>query len=293
MPQTLSQIKSLLAERGLHPRRGLGQNFLIDQNKLRAILDAANLRPGEIVLEVGPGTGTLTEAMLDAGARVLAVEIDHALVDILRERIGPDRENWTLLHADALAGKHALNPRIVDGLEKLAAPDQSKIKNQKSQIPFQLIANLPYQIASPLLATLAMDWPGMHAAVVMIQREVADRLTAPPGNKIYGPIGVLIQSLLEVERIAALPPACFWPRPKVNSAVLRLTRREHPLTDDPHALAALLHRLFSKRRKQLGGILGRDTPLPSGIDPSQRPEQLSVEQLITLAETTAHAEKNP
>ena len=148
---------------------------------------------------------------------------------------------------------------------------------------FKLIANLPYNIASPLLAILAADYPTMFAAVVMIQREVAERITAAPGGKAYGSLGVLIQAMCRVERIMTLPPGCFWPRPKIDSAVIRLTRRETPLTDDPAGLAALLQRLFTKRRKQIGSILGRETALPDGVDPKMRPEQLSVEQLVDLA----------
>jgi 16S rRNA (adenine1518-N6/adenine1519-N6)-dimethyltransferase len=145
-----------------------------------------------------------------------------------------------------------------------------------------LVANLPYNVASPLIANLLVDHPAMHLAIVMVQREVAQRLWAGPGGKDYGPLGVLVQALCQVQKVALLTPGCFWPQPKVDSAVLCLRRRERPLTDDPHALSALLQRLFSKRRKQLGAILGREAVFPPGIDPAARPEQLSVEQIISL-----------
>lgn len=276
--QTLSQIKSLLAAHGLFPRKRFGQNFLHDQNKVRVILEAADLRPGEGVLEVGPGTGVLTEPMLETGARVVAVEIDRNLCQILRSRIGPDSERFTLINADVMAGKHTLNPLVVSSLSPQAASRKPQVSSR-----FKLIANLPYNVASPLIATLAMDHPAMTSAIGMVQSEVADRLTAPPGGKEYGAIGILVQALFEQEVVTTLSPHCFWPVPKVESAVVKLTRRARPLTDDPHRLAELLHRLFSKRRKQIGSILGRDTPLPQGIDPSLRPEQLTVEQLVTLA----------
>lgn len=281
--QTLSTIRRLLAERGLRPRHRFGQNFLHDPNKLRTILQAVAIREGDLVLEVGAGTGVLTEPMLEAGARVVAVEIDHDLADILRERVGRDCDRFILVHDDALASKHQLNPKITDALHRLAS-----VQPEQPPAPppaFQLVANLPYNIASPLLIVLAMDHPAMQRATVMIQREVADRILASPGGKDYGTLGIILQALFEVKRVTTLSPQCFWPPPQVASAVVQLTRRREPLTDDPQRLADLLHRLFSKRRKQIAAILGRDTPLPPGIAPHARPEQLSVQQLIELANT--------
>lgn len=283
MAQSLSEIKVLLAGRGIHPRHRFGQNFLIDSNKLRAIIDAAELRAGDVVLEVGPGTGVLTEELLASGARVVAVEIDRDMAAILRERIGEDSERFILINDDVMAGKHALNPAIAEALVKFSG--QSTIRDPQSAIPFKLIANLPYNIASPLLAVLASDWPGMTAAIVMVQREVADRMVAPPGGKDYGPLTVILQAHCELKIIAKLSPGCFWPPPEIDSAVVKITRRASPLTRDPHKLSALLHTLFSHRRKQIGTTLGRATPLPPGIDATRRPEQLNVEQLVALAES--------
>jgi 16S rRNA (adenine1518-N6/adenine1519-N6)-dimethyltransferase len=267
--QTLTQIKALLAEQGLRPKHKFGQNFLHDHNQLRKIMAAARIQPGDCVLEVGPGTGALTEQLLDAGADVVAVEIDRDLEPILRQRLA---QRITLHIGSALAGKHELSPEVLALL---------------ADRPFKLIANLPYNIASPLLANLAIDVPAMAMAVVMVQREVADRLTAEPGGKDYGPLGIIIQAMCAVQKVATLAPGCFWPPPKVGSAVVKLTRRPTPLTEDPQALADLLHRLFSKRRKQLGSILGRGAALPIGIDPAQRPEQLTLAQLEALARTVS------
>lgn len=272
MAQTLSTIKSLLAAQGLHPRKRFGQNFLHDHNKLRVILDAAELRPGDTVLEVGPGTGVLTEPMLERGVRVVAVEIDRDMCQILRDRLGGDTDRFTLINADVLENKHTINPAVVRALNR-----------DSSATSFELIANLPYNIASPLLATLAMDHPAMTSAVVMLQSEVADRLTAAPGGKEYGPLGVLLQAMCEQKLITTLSPHCFWPSPAVDSAVVKLTRLARPLTDNPHRLGDFLHTLFSKRRKQIGSILGRDQSFPADIDPMKRPEQLSVDQLIRLS----------
>lgn len=290
MSQTLTEIKQLLATHGLHPKHKFGQNFLHDGNHMRRIMDAADLQPGDTVLEVGPGTGALTERLLEEGARVVAVEIDADLEPILRQRImelpAPSDERFSLIVGDVLAGKHTIAPEVLEALEQSVRTSD----NAPADHGFKLIANLPYNIASPLLANLVIDqFPGptMSDAVVMIQKEVADRLRAGPGTKAYGPLGILIQALCEVQTVGVLPPSCFWPAPKVASAVVHLKRRADPLTDDPAALSAMLQQLFTKRRKQLGSILGRDARLPDGIDPNARPESLSIDQLVALSKTRA------
>ncbi len=272
MAQSLNDIKSLLAAHGLHPKKKHGQNFLHDGNHMDRILDAAKLVPGDLVLEVGPGTGALTERLLDAGAEVIACEIDPDMEQILKARCGdhPERgPRFTLIIGDALDGKHALNPKI---LEALGAR------------PFKMVANLPYHVASPLIANLALDHAGMQAAIVMVQKEVADRLAAPPGGKEYGPLGIIIQALFETKRVSVLAPGCFYPPPTIASAVAAMHRRPTPLCNDPHRFADLVHRLFATRRKQLGTILGRATSLPPGIDPMARPETLSIAQMAALEE---------
>lgn len=272
MAQTLSKIKGLLEAHGLRPKHRFGQNFLHDGNQMRKILDAAVIAPGEVVLEVGAGTGALSERLLEAGARLIAVEVDRDLVPIVRERLAAFGERVTLVEGDVLSGKHELNPQVVELLSREAASG------------FKLVANLPYNVASPLLVNLVVDFPAMSLGIVMVQREVADRLRAPHGGKDYGPLSVIVQALCEVEQVAVLPAGCFWPPPDVQSAVVKLKRRREPLTRDPKRLSAMLHTLFSKRRKQIGSILGRDVKLPAGIEATMRPEQLTVEQLVALAE---------
>lgn len=267
-PQTLSQMRELLRRHGLSPTHSLGQNFLHDANKLRRIVEIADLRPGDRVLEVGPGTGVLTERLLAEGASVLAVEVDRGLEPLLRERFEPDGDRFDLIVTDVLAGKHAIHPDVTARL---------------GDTPFQLVANLPYHVATPLLAELATHHPGFTRGLAMVQREVADRLTAQPGTKPYGPLTVSVGAQCRVRRALTLKPGCFFPPPRVDSAVVELTRRETPLTDDPDRLSAFLHRLFSKRRKQLGAILGRDRPWPDGVDPAMRPEQLDIATLAALA----------
>ena len=268
--QTLSQIKELLAARGLSPRKSLGQNFLIDQNLIRKLVDAAGVRgggPGDLVLEVGPGTGALTDELLARGCAVVACELDHGLADLLRDR-HESNPRFTLVEGDCLASKRALAPELLRSLAGRA---------------FTLVANLPYNAASPLMLALLIDHPECRGLFVTVQREVADRLGAAPGTDEYGPLGVVAGALADVRRIAVLPPECFWPRPDVTSAMVAVVRSDPPLTDDPRRLAEFCTRVFSQRRKQIGSVLGRATPWPDGIEPSARAEDLSIRQLIALA----------
>ena len=275
MPQTLRDIKQLLAAHGLRPKHRLGQNFLHDHNQMAKLLDAADVSDGDVVLEVGPGTGALTERLLRRGARVVAVEIDRDLEPILLQQLEPWADHLTLLFVDVLADKRTIHPAVFDALRQT---------DSHRRLPtFKLIANLPYSIASPLLINLAAGVPQMTDAVVMVQKEVADRIRAEPGGKTYGPLSVMLQAMCDVQRVTTLSPGCFWPQPEIDSAVIRLTRKARPPQVDPHALSQLLQTLFSRRRKQIGSILGRDHPLPAGVTPTMRPEQLDVEQLTALA----------
>lgn len=282
--QTLNDIKRLLVEHGLRPKKKYGQNFLHDGNHLGKILEAAALKEWDLVLEVGPGTGALTERLVEAGARVVAVEIDTDMRPILEQRLG---DRAVFYFGDALAGKHAMNAEVMALLAEQGATGTQGTGAGEPARPggtFKLIANLPYNVASPLIANLALDHPAMSHAVVMVQKEVADRLVARPGNKQYGALGVLVQALFEVRRVCTLSPGCFYPPPSIDSSVLALVRRERALCSDGHRLSALLQTLFGKRRKQIGAILGRDLALPAGIDANQRPEELTVEQLCALAD---------
>jgi 16S rRNA (adenine1518-N6/adenine1519-N6)-dimethyltransferase len=293
--QTLSDIRQLLASRGLRPKHRLGQNFLHDHNFIRKLVEAANITPGDLVLEVGPGTGALTDALLAASASVIACEIDRDLAALLRERLG---DRITLIEGDCLESARALNPRIAEAINSRG---------------FKLVANLPYQVASPLITTLLIDHPHCVGQFVTIQREVAERLTAPPSTKAYGPLSIIVQSLADVKRFAMLPPTCFWPAPKVESAIVAVTPKKvsgtffnetientgvieeccpqvvEKVSDtffDRRAFAAFMTELFTKRRKQLGTILGRQrrewADLAPAITPNLRPEALTPPELIRL-----------
>ena len=276
--QSVSQIRALLAERGLRPKRSLGQNFLIDQNLIRKLVDAAGVAAGDVVLEVGPGTGTLTEELLARGCRVVASELDDGLADLLEERAEEmARESGgqvrgaglTVVRGDCLKSKREINPAVLEAI---------------GEGPFSLVANLPYGAATPLLLTLLMDHPRCGVMAVTIQREVADRLLADTGTKEYGLLSVMAQALARVERLATLPPSCFWPAPEVSSAMVVLRRRgaDEAITDDPAALRETCERLFASRRKQIGGVLGRDAKLPEGVTPTMRAEELTPGQLVEI-----------
>ncbi|MEM6750736.1 MAG: 16S rRNA (adenine(1518)-N(6)/adenine(1519)-N(6))-dimethyltransferase RsmA [Planctomycetota bacterium] len=275
MAQTLREIRALLGAHGLRPNHKLGQNFLHDGAQMDKVIAAAGLSPGEAVLEVGPGTGALTGRLLEAGAKVVAVELDRGLAGLMRGAFEAeiDEGRLTLIEGDVLAGKRAVSPAVVEAVDAVRGGGS-----------FQLVANLPYGCASPVLAILASEVPAMRGAVAMIQKEVADRLTAAPGGKAFGPLTAMVGAFCEVKRVAVVPPGSFWPAPKVHSAVVRLERRASPLTRDAAGLGAMLHRLFSKRRKQLKAILGADTAWPEGVSPTDRPERLSIAQLCVLAE---------
>jgi 16S rRNA (adenine1518-N6/adenine1519-N6)-dimethyltransferase len=272
MPQTLSEIRAELDARGIRPKHRFGQNFLHDHNQLRKLVTTAAVQPGEVVLEVGPGTGTLTETLLDAGGEVVACELDPDMAEIVRarnrHRLGPGAGHVTVIEDDCLAGKHALSPALVAAL---------------GGRPFVLVANLPYQAATPLMATLLEHHPKCRGQFVTIQREVADRLTAAPDTEAWGPIGVTMRLLADVSQVAVLSPGCFWPAPKVTSAMVAIVPRPAPRPVEPWAtFTAFVQQVFGRRRKQLGAILGREVVAATGIDPVRRPETLTPEEWIRL-----------
>ncbi len=241
--QTLAEIRSLLAGAGLAPRHRFGQNFLIDLNLMRKLPAAAELRAADVVLEVGPGTGSLTGLLLESGARVVAVEIDVGLQALLRQQFA-DHPRFTLIADDVLADKHTIQPRVLAALtaEPPTPPGG-----------YKLVANLPYQVATPLLIDLLCGQPLFSCMVCTVQKEVAQRLAATAGEEAYGPISVVAQTLATVELLATLPPAVFWPRPKVDSTLIRV----RPLavaevaSADAAAFARFVQRGFQTRRKML------------------------------------------
>jgi 16S rRNA (adenine1518-N6/adenine1519-N6)-dimethyltransferase len=278
MPQTKQQIQSLLAEAGATPRHRLGQNFMIDGNLVRLVAEAGMIAPGDLVIEVGPGTGTLTEELLTR-AEVLAVEIDHALAEMLRKRFTSSGK-FELIEGDALAGKHALDDRLVDSIRRAKSAGRT----------VRLASNLPYNIASPLLIEMLVA--GVDVLACTVQREVAGRLRAGPNSSEYGTLSIMAQLLSRVELLRTLPPQAFWPRPKIESALVRLTRDDR-LGSRSTELNAFVRRIFSGRRKTLRNAVAlasddAEKLLASvGINPKDRPESVSPEGFLRLFNAAA------
>lgn len=262
---------------------------MIDQNLVRLIADAGRVGPGDLVLEVGPGTGTLTEELLARGARVRAVEIDRDLAAALRQRFAGE-SRFELIEGDALAGKHEVNPELLVRAQKTGTGTVSEHTQigqtrENGPAPFKLVANLPYSIASPLVINLLIE--GIDLLVFTVQKEVADRLRASPGTNDYGPLSVMAQLLGEVEVLRTLAPQAFWPAPKVDSALVRITPRRPTL--DARALGRLVQAVFAYRRKTLRKALeqaGLDVSrllAATGLDCSRRPEVLTPEEFAAIA----------
>jgi len=271
--QTLTEIRNLLEERGLSPKRSLGQNFLIDHNLITKLVDASGAAPGDTVLEVGPGTGTLTEALLETGARVIACELDTDLCSLMRDRFG-GRDNFTLIEGDCLESKRTLAPAIAQALG-----DPTK--------PFRLVANLPYGAGTPLLLVLMTRFPNCQSMFVTIQREVGERLLAHPGDDAYGSISIVARLTMNMKSLAIVGPSCFWPKPRVESMMLEATRTDPGPADrgpiDLPALAELSQKLFTQRRKQIGRACHNlGLKLPEDVDSTTRVTGLEPEMVVRL-----------
>jgi 16S rRNA (adenine1518-N6/adenine1519-N6)-dimethyltransferase len=251
--QTLSYLRTLFEERGIKPKNKLGQNFLIDLNLLDLIVRSAELSQTDLALEIGCGTGSLTGRLAEQAGAVLAVEIDPAFHDLVRETI--NQPNVTLLHTDVLKNKNELSPEVLASLADL--------RNRPGITRLKIVSNLPYAVATPVIANfLLMDLP-IERMVVTVQWEIGERLIAEPSTKDYGALAVLVQSLAEVELVRRLPPTVFWPRPQVASAIVRLrpsaTLRAH--VGDVQRFRHFLRDLYTHRRKNLRGAL---SSLPNG-----------------------------
>ncbi len=246
------------------PSRVLGQNFLIDGNILRIMLDAAELGPADGVMEIGPGLGVLTGPLLERAGRVVAVEKDDALAEHLRGALG-GAAHLTLLHADAL--ELDLGGLLASGLNKV-------------------VANLPYSVGTRILVELCQAAARPERMVVTVQREVADRIVAAPGGRDYGVLSALVQLDYAATIHKAVPRGCFFPVPRVESAIVLLRRSpQNPYPADPSAFRALVKRCFGQRRKQLGALLRDDGAIArAGLDPRQRPETVPVGGWVRLAD---------
>ena len=275
MAQTKHEIQALLSSAGTEPRHRFGQNFMIDQNLVRIVADAGELSADDTVIEVGPGTGTLTEELLARAGRLIAVEIDRNLAAMLREHYASNSK-FELIEGDALSSKHALNAQL---LERIAVGPRPAHPHTK------LVANLPYNIASPLVIELLLA--GVDLLAFTVQKEVADRLRASADSDAYGPLTVMAQMLSDVELLRTLPPQAFWPAPKIDSALVRM-RRNDRLGAIARNFSRFVHQIFSARRKTLrkalsnAGFDADDALKELSIDPQLRPENLSPQRFLAL-----------
>ncbi len=267
MTLTRREAAELLAGAGLAPRRAFGQNFVVDPNTVRRIARLAGVGPDDHVVEIGAGLGSLTLALADTGAEVVAVEVDDGLVEVLRDVVG-GRANVRVVHADA---------RQLDWDATLGPG------------PWTLVANLPYNIATPLVADLLDGVPAVTRMLVMVQREVAERWCARPRTPAYGAVSVKVAYWATARIVGDVPPTVFLPRPNVDSALVMIERRPEPaVTDaDRSLLFELVRQGFGQRRKMLrrslSGRVTSDDLQAAGVAPESRPEELDVEAWGRLA----------
>ena len=275
----------VLQKYGFVFQKRFGQNFLIDTRVLDRIIEASEITKDDFVLEIGPGIGTMTQYLADAAREVTAVEIDDALIPILQDTL-KEWDNVSVIHGDILK------------------TDIRKIADEKNQgRPIKVVANLPYYITTPIIMGLFESHVPVDSITVMVQKEVADRMQTGPGSKDYGALSLAVQYYAKPEIVANVPPNCFMPRPKVGSAVIRLTRHaETPVqVDDEKLLFQIVRASFNQRRKTLANGLKNYEGLSfeketieaaiaeCGFSPSVRGEALSLEEFAKLANVLGRA----
>jgi 16S rRNA (adenine1518-N6/adenine1519-N6)-dimethyltransferase len=278
----------LFEQHGFHPRTDLGQNFLIDLNIIEFIVREAQLGPDDVVLEVGAGTGGMTAFLAQQAGDVVSVEVDTNMHRLAQSVVG-SYSNVTLLHTDALKNKNTLSPIVLDEVQrKLNVSPNRRLK---------LVSNLPYSVATPVVSNLvATDLPWI-AMIITIQKELGQRMAAKPGRNHYGALSAWLQAQCRVKILKTLPPSVFWPRPKVNSAVVRILphaeRRKHIV--DREFFHDFVRRVFHQRRKFMRSVIVGmyRKQLPKSevdeiltaleIPPQARAEETPVETLVALA----------
>ena len=277
----------VLQKYGFVFQKRFGQNFLIDTHVLERIIEASEITKDDFVLEIGPGIGTMTQYLAEAAREVTAVEIDDALIPILKDTL-KEWDNVTVLHGDILK------------------TDIRKIADEKNQgRPIKVVANLPYYITTPIIMGLFESHVPVDSITVMVQKEVADRMQTGPGSKDYGALSLAVQYYAEPKIVANVPPNCFMPRPKVGSAVIRLTRHQNPpvTTLDEKLMFRLIRASFNQRRKTLSNSLKNSQELPyskeeveaaikeCGLPLNIRGEALKLEQFARLSDTFSKLNK--
>lgn len=280
---TKNITRSIMDKYNIKANKGFGQNFLIDDNILQGIVDAANISDEDIIVEIGPGLGNLTEYLLKNAKKVIAFEIDDRMIKILEDRF-KNFNNFELINKDILSVN--LDNYIYDSL--------THIKNFKGKI--KVVANLPYYITTPIIFSLFESVTCIDEIVVMVQKEVADRIVANPGNKDYGVLTVMCDYYSNSEIVINVPRECFNPAPNVSSAVVKLIKNDDNKLEDDEAFKELVKKAFSQRRKKvINSLINmnylnldkntlKEGLISLGIKDTARAEELSLEQYIKLAE---------
>lgn len=275
---TARDIRELAEAAGIRPSKQRGQNFVMDPNTVRTIVGRAHVEPGQAVLEVGPGLGSLTLGLLEAGADVAAVELDRGLAELLPltlEARGVDADRFRLVHDDAL-----------QVTELPALPRAGE--------PTALVANLPYNVATPILLTMLERFDSLRSALVMVQSEVVDRLTAGPGSRTYGGPSVKAAWYGRAVHAGRISRQIFWPVPNVDSALVELIRHQQPLgsSEEREAVFAVIDAAFAQRRKTLraalsgwagSGARAEEALVAADVDPKTRGEQLTTADYVRIA----------
>lgn len=291
--QTQSYLRELFRCNGLFPKNKLGQNFLIDLNLVDFIIRSAELTRADLALEIGTGTGSLTAQLADLAGAVLTVEIDPAFHELAQGAVH-GRQNVRMVLADALKNKNLLNPEVLTALEEMRGIYQAQ--------RIKLIANLPYSVATPVITNFLIAGVPLERMVVTVQWEIAEKLIAQPASKEYGALAVLVQSLADVEVLRKLSPAVFWPRPQVDSGIVRIlpSAEKRNRVADVQRLRNFLRDLYSHRRKNLrGGLISMtghqhdksvvDAKLADlGYAGTERAETLTITQHLELCEAFAN-----
>jgi len=324
--QTKRQIQELLTAAGVAPNRRLGQHFLVDLNLMRLLVDSAGIEPADVVLEIGAGTGSLTEALAERSGQVITVELDPTLARVAQSRLA-GAANVQLLNMDALSSKGSIAPAVAEAI----AAAKAKIAQSSMGVPpmsrrgilplhshgqdaratvgpaerrpdegrVLLVANLPYDVASPIMINLVKGPLIVDAMCVTVQKEVAERMIASPGRRDYGTLSIFLQATGKVEMLRTLPPSAFWPPPQVESAVVRYVRdwAKSGSIANMGLFGAVVSLFMGHRRKMLracakgappelgGRDLWREIFERCSIDSTRRPEELSPEQYVALANT--------
>ena len=269
MALSRNEIRDLLERHDLGPSRALGQNFLCDQGMVDKIVRLSRVDPTSNVLEIGPGLGSLTKELCATGARVVAVEIDRYLIPALRERLDQDENDnrLTIINADV----YDLDWPAVLGDDE-----------------WSVVANLPYNIATPLILDLLVEQPQLTRWLVMVQREAGERLVAGPGSKIYGIPSVLLAYWADARIVGSVPSDLFFPKPKVESVLVEISRRPGAPAGDFPALSQLVRTGFNQRRKMLrrslSGLVTAEQFVAADVDETARPEQLGLDDWKRLVE---------